>query len=110
MREACRFMTPLEAIVWTIGRKACKILLCTGNIRTVDSSGPYNFTLLSVQADEIQGEHLLSGLLPALHAVQHLHQSCAQVIDARCIMGCQPLKPAVGGFSQHNDLLLRFKV
>ena len=31
-------------------------LLCAGNIRTVDYAGPYNLSLLSVQADEIQGD------------------------------------------------------
>ena len=30
----------------------------------MDRSGPYNFTLLSVQADEIQGENRLLSYLP----------------------------------------------
>ena len=34
--------------------------MCAGNIRTVDYAGPYNLSLLSVQADEIQGDAALS--------------------------------------------------
>ena len=48
--------------------------MLAGNIRTVDSSGPYNFNLLSVQADEIQGKNPLLSYLPCT-ALVTMHAS-----------------------------------
>ena len=54
-------------------------LLCAGNIRTVDYAGPYNLSLLSVQADEIQGDAALSVTTsgPVRIGLSMLHSACS---------------------------------
>ena len=59
---------------------------CVGNLRTSDNGGPYNISLLTVQANEIKGKFLI---VP--------HQSCnvtsvvATVLWSHTVLSCSKL-------------------
>ena len=50
----------LQVARWVRGvlRSVCS-LSCSGNLRTSDFGGPYNFSLLTVQENEIKGERVV---------------------------------------------------